>query len=512
MRKSEKLRFRRILLISFIVVPFICTAIYTAYLKSQRETSYKAAIELFESGTYNEARTAYNQLGSYKDSIEYYKKSIQYTKYSEAEKLFEDGNYLEAAEAFRLLGSFEESETKCTESLYAYAISLFNSEDYEEAFAIFQELKGYEKSDLYVADITLLLQKKMQERIFNEARRLFDNDEYSSALAELSKIEDYPGSSKLKQECTDRLSRLKLSHTFSAGIHGTVAIKQGGELAYIGGEMATQVEPLIGQDIVSIACFGVVTIGLTRDGHVVTTDLSDTDVYVNVSDWKDIIAIDAGRAHVVGLTNDGEVKCSGHNGDKQCNVKDWEDDCIVAIATGWRHTVGLTSEKTVKITGHVGNKQRRDVELWTDIVAIAAGGGSIDSEGNGHTVGLKSNGHVVAAGDNKFGQCDVYGEDWENIIAIAAGDWHTVGLKSDGTVVATGSLDPNKPSAACDVDDWKNIVAIDASTGYTLGLTADGVLKATGFNKESQRPESDVWKDIIVSNEWETVKKQRQND
>ena len=107
MRKSEKLRFRRILLISFIVVPFICTAIYTAYLKSQRETSYKAAIELFESGTYSEARTAFNQLGSYKDSIEYYKKSIQYTKYSEAEKLFEDGNYLEAAEAFRLLGSFE---------------------------------------------------------------------------------------------------------------------------------------------------------------------------------------------------------------------------------------------------------------------------------------------------------------------------------------------------------------------------------------------------------------------
>ena len=76
---------------------------------------------------------------SYKDSIEYYKKSIQYTKYSEAEKLFEDGNYLEAAEAFRLLGSFEKSETKCTESLYTYAISLFNSEDYEEAFAIFQE-------------------------------------------------------------------------------------------------------------------------------------------------------------------------------------------------------------------------------------------------------------------------------------------------------------------------------------------------------------------------------------
>ena len=194
----------------------------------------------------------------------------------------------------------------------------------------------------------------MQGRIFNEAYRFFDSGDYHSALEELSKIEDYPGSSELKQECNDMLSRQRLSHTISAGVHGSVAIEETGGLKYIGGEIATQVEPLIGQNLVSIACFGVITIGLTVDRNVVTTDMSNTDIHINLDGWENMIAVDTGRAHIVGLTNDGKVKCTGHNGDGQCNVKNWENDYFTAIASGWRHTVGLTSERTVKITGHIG--------------------------------------------------------------------------------------------------------------------------------------------------------------
>ena len=53
-----------------------------------------------------------------------------------------------------------------------------------------------------------------------------------------------------------------------------------------------------------------------------------------------------------------------------------------------------------------------------------------------HTVGLKSDGTVVAVGDNYYGQFNV--GSWTNIVQVAAGDSHTVGLKSDGTVVAVG--------------------------------------------------------------------------
>ena len=56
--------------------------------------------------------------------------------------------------------------------------------------------------------------------------------------------------------------------------------------------------------------------------------------------------------------------------------------------------------------------------------------------GDRYTVGLRSDGTVVATGDNDYGQCDVSG--WTDIVAIHAGDRYTVGLKSDGTIVTTG--------------------------------------------------------------------------
>ena len=48
--------------------------------------------------------------------------------------------------------------------------------------------------------------------------------------------------------------------------------------------------------------------------------------------------------------------------------------------------------------------------------------------GWGHTVGLKSDGTVVAVGDNRYGQCDI--DDWTSIIQGGAGVEHSVGLKS----------------------------------------------------------------------------------
>lgn len=61
------------------------------------------------------------------------------------------------------------------------------------------------------------------------------------------------------------------------------------------------------------------------------------------------------------------------------------------------------------------------------------------SAGIDYTVGLKSDGTVVAAGNNAYFQCEV--NSWSDIAAISAGSAHTVGLKSNGTVVAVGSND-----------------------------------------------------------------------
>ena len=96
--------------------------------------------------------------------------------------------------------------------------------------------------------------------------------------------------------------------------------------------------------------------------------------------------------------------------------------------------------------------------------------------GGGHTVGLRSDGKVVAVGHNGFGQCDV--NDWTGITAVACADAHTVGLRADGTVVAVG----DNHFGQCNLDGWeqKNIVALCCGGAYTIGICADGRAVATG--------------------------------
>src|SRR6185369_2948657 len=65
--------------------------------------------------------------------------------------------------------------------------------------------------------------------------------------------------------------------------------------------------------------------------------------------------------------------------------------------------------------------------------------GVIDvAAGSGNTVALKSDGSVVAWGNNDNGQTSVPPVAASGVIAIAVGYDHTVALKSDGSVVAWG--------------------------------------------------------------------------
>ena len=78
-----------------------------------------------------------------------------------------------------------------------------------------------------------------------------------------------------------------------------------------------------------------------------------------------------------------------------------------------------------------------------------------------------------------------------NTFAVAVGDYHVVGLKSDGTVVASG----DNGYGQCDVSEWKDVVAIWSDNIVTIGLTEDGkILKAGRFMGDKY--EADTWPGI----------------
>ena len=152
------------------------------------------------------------------------------------------------------------------------------------------------------------------------------------------------------------------------------------------------------------------------------------------------------------------------------------------LSAGHYHLVGLKSNGTVMAVGDNPDGQC-NVSSWKDIIAVSAAGY--------HTVGLKSDGTVVAVGYNEYGQCNVSG--WTDIVAIATGAYHTIGLKSDGTVVAVG----DNSCGECNVSRWKDIIAISAYGFHTVGLKSDGTVVATGPNAEGECNVSD-WKDIVA--------------
>ena len=250
-----------------------------------------------------------------------------------------------------------------------------------------------------------------------------------------------------------------------------------------------------------IACSGRFTFGLKSDGTVlvagedeITEGEKVTAFKYNVSDWRNISAIFACDSYIIGLQRDGTVVAAVKekyiNGlpDYDNNVEEilqgYYGQDIIDISIGHICTVGLKSDGTVIAVGY-NQYGKCNTFSWRDIIAI--------STGAAHTVGLKSDGTVVAVGYNEYGQCNTSG--WRDIVAISAGENCTVGLKSDGTVVAVGSRGFDKN---IDTSGWHDIVAISLmGKGIFVGLKSDGtVVHELESNVDGNRYNTSGWTNI----------------
>ena len=125
------------------------------------------------------------------------------------------------------------------------------------------------------------------------------------------------------------------------------------------------------------------------------------------------------------------------------------------------------------------------------IIAIAAGLGNMGGSSSVSdapivaisaerftTVGVRSDGTVVATGDNEFGQCDV--SDWTGITAVEEDEFNTVGIRSDGTVVATVNDEVLSEPVYYNVSNWTDVVDVALGGVYTVGLRPDGTVMVAG--------------------------------
>lgn len=228
---------------------------------------------------------------------------------------------------------------------------------------------------------------------------------------------------------------------------------------------------------------------IKEDGTIDWVQL-DSPEFVDLSTLKDIVFIDSDTHGFIAIDKNGKVFWEPQFYSYSSIVNTWEN--IVDVSIGFYHVVGLTSSGDVNVAyvdpHSTIDKSECDIYDWTDIKDIEAGVQV--------TIGLKSDGTVVAAGQNKWCECNV--SNWTDIVSISA-EQHTVGLKSDGTVVATGYNNDGQ----CNVSGWTDIVAIATNSSTTFGLKSDGTVVSAGGNKSGYGSETREWdvadlKDIVA--------------
>jgi len=219
-------------------------------------------------------------------------------------------------------------------------------------------------------------------------------------------------------------------------------------------------------DLVQANGWGSNFAGLKKDGSV--TVVGEQAHPENIADWSNMKQISASVDFLMGLNEDGIAESIGRG-----NIPaKWTD--IVQIDTGYTHALGLRSDGTVIAEGNRDQNDYSDVFNWTDIVQISAGLNC--------SVGLRSDGTVRVSGDARFHLVEA--ARWDDIIAVDCGGIiaypyymvHIVGLRADGTVVAVGTNDRGQ----CDVSGWTDIVAVAAGGDFTVGIRADGTVLVAG--------------------------------
>ncbi len=243
-----------------------------------------------------------------------------------------------------------------------------------------------------------------------------------------------------------------------------------------------------------------------------------------------VVAIAAGSRHSLALKSDGSVLAWGANDSGQLGDGSTifrrtytqveglgPGSGVIAIAAGDRHSLALKSDGTVlawgeNFVGQLGDGTTNS--RFTPVVVNGLGSNSgiiAIAAGQQHNLAVKSDGSVLAWGANFSGQVgdgttsssrttpvSVLGlGSGSGVISVSAGNQHSMALKSDGSVLAWGNngagqlgdgsfIDRTAPGPVSGLGSGSGVVVIDAASDSSLARKSDGSVVAWGNNNFSQ--------------------------
>jgi transcriptional regulator with XRE-family HTH domain/alpha-tubulin suppressor-like RCC1 family protein len=225
------------------------------------------------------------------------------------------------------------------------------------------------------------------------------------------------------------------------------------------------------------------TIILNDDGTVSSAGLIAK--YANpLSEWRNIVDIAAGSAHILGVDSNGRVRCISDKDNEACEINDTRNiDKVYATKNG---SILLDRYGEISYCGSfIGTGSLRnyysikDIASSDNILAILCADNTID-------VFTKNSQNFLKA------------ESWKEIVDVACGDSFVAGLDRYGKV----HIEIDNDEISRQVDNWSNIIAIDAASDYLIGFDGKkiygvgnnryGQFKTEELNKQRLEMVSDV--------------------
>lgn len=179
-------------------------------------SDYKKALELFEQGQYEEAKSVFEELGDYRDS----KEQVSNCKYNIAQGMFEQGQYEEAQTVFEELGEYQDSKEQVSKCKIKICEALIDKmgwgliipsysalEAAEQALSYYNGLDEKEKTQVRNKDILATPEEneECRETLAREAaEERIEKEVLEEAVKEVKKYLKNPSS---YQERTDMKSR-----------------------------------------------------------------------------------------------------------------------------------------------------------------------------------------------------------------------------------------------------------------------------------------------------------------
>lgn len=240
------------------------------------------------------------------------------------------------------------------------------------------------------------------------------------------------------------------------------------------------------------------TVFLRDDGTVFAYG-DDTYGQTDVSHWQNIVAVAAGAYHTVGLTADGRVLTAGDNSQGQCEVGLYTDVKQIA-ASAWDTCMLLKNGQVVTVGFH---QYDFAMELFP-AESIAAGSygllvrcqgtnhashGSMQLDSScvqfalsrGYAIGLDREGRVHSSIDGI--------PEWENIVAVSAGDNAALALSEDGSIYSY-VFDKH---LKCTFDFAQPVLAISAGANHYAFVLQDGSLEIRYSDGSILVPDEKLW-------------------